>query len=330
MPNLTPALTDVEMVRLYVERIAGSGYGDSVFAGRIHPTLYLTKDTTPGMIEAAAPFVSAAKYYPHGGTTNSGSRLATPHDLKPGVLSAMEDLGMVLCLHAEVTEDVQPDPLLRERDFIPHLGWLVRSYPNLKMVVEHVSDRFMLKAVLDIADTVAASITAHHPFVTYWEAQHDPHCMCMPIAKTPSDRSFLAGIILEAHEYSNIFFGSDSAPHTLADKLKGKFGVWSSPVAIPVLWEHFDLHGDEDKWEAFVAFMCTNGADFYGIGPSLEQRPTMTLRREAWHVPERWPIGDLRHISLDDPERVLIPWRAGEVLPWRVEGMEWFGYAVDD
>ncbi len=331
MPNLMPPLTDVEMVRLYIERIAGSGYGDSIFAGRIQPTMYLTRDTTPEMIQAAASFVRSAKYYPWGGTTNSGSGLATPHDLKPGVLRVMEDLGVVLCLHAEVTEDAEPDVLKREFGFIPFLGWLVNSYPRLRIVVEHVSDRFMLKAVLDMPDTVAATITAHHPFLTYWEAQHDPHCLCMPVAKTPSDREFLARIILEAHEHPRIFFGSDSAPHAHAKKLgeKPAFGAWTSPVAIPVLWDHFDRDGNQYKWEAFEAFMCTNGAAFYGVG-SKGARPQMTLIRQRWQVPEVWPIGRHDRTDRSDPEQVLVPWRAGEVLNWRVAGMEWFGRTYED
>ena len=78
---------------------------------------------------------------------------------------------MVLCVHGEVTPDAQPDDLLREYDFIPHLEWMVQSFPVLKIVVEHVSDRRMLQTVLGMPDNVAASITAHHPFVTYWDAE---------------------------------------------------------------------------------------------------------------------------------------------------------------
>ena len=332
MPNLTPPLIDAVDVSLYRERIAGSGYGDSVLAGRIHPTLYLTSHTTPRWVEEVSAYIRAAKYYPHGGTTNSGSGLSSPQDLDFNVLRTMEELGIVLCLHAELTPDVEPDELKREFGFIPHLEWLVQNYPDLKIVVEHVSDRFMLRAVLGMPETVAATITAHHPFLTYWDAQHDPHCKCMPIAKTPSDREFLARIILQAHRHPKIFFGSDSAPHAYAKKLgeSPAFGAWTSPVAIPVLWDHFDVNGDRNKWEAFVAFMCTNGANFYGVGPSLEQRPTMTLRRERWQVPEVWPIGRHDRADLGDPEQVLVPWKAGEVLDWRVDNMRWFGEVYED
>jgi dihydroorotase len=282
------------------------------------------------MVEEAAPYIRAAKYYPHGGTTNSGSGLSSPQDLDSNVLRTMEELGIVLCLHAELTPDVEPDHLKREKGFIPHLEWLVENFPQLRIVVEHVSDRRMLRKIMGMPDNVVASITAHHPFVTYCDAQHDPHCMCMPVAKTPSDREYLARMILRANDHPKIFFGSDSAPHTLADKLAGKFGAWTSPVAIPVLWQHFDSRGGSDKWDNFVAFMCTNGANFYGVGPTLERRPSMTLKRERWQVPETWPIGDHDKVDMTDPTQVLVPWKAGEVLDWRVEGMEWFGEVYED
>ena len=332
MPNLTPPLTDAVDVSLYREQIAGSGYGQSVLAGRIHPTLYLTSRTTPRVVEEVAAYIRAAKYYPHGGTTNSGSGLSSPQDLDYNVLRTMEALGIVLCVHAELTPDVEPDDLKREFGFIPHLEWLVMNYPDLKIVVEHVSDHRMLQAVLDMPANVAATITAHHPFLTHEMAVRDSHCLCMPVAKTASDRDALAHIILGAHLWpGKIFFGSDSAPHAQVKKLGGApaFGAWTSPVAIPVLWNHFDVMGDRHKWEAFVAFTCSNGAAFYGI-ESDRPRPQMTLVRERWQVPEVWPIGRHDRTDASNPEQVLVPWKAGEVLDWRVDSMRWFGEVYED
>lgn len=330
MPNLDPPLTTDEFILEYAERALG-GERTLRQAGT-HFVLYLTHRTTPTTIRLTFDAgVRMVKYYPHSGTTNSSSGLHTPHDLDDGVLEIMQELGMVLCVHGEVTPDVQIDPLKREYDFIPHLEWLVRSFPALKIVVEHVSSQSMLWKILDMPETVAATITAHHPFLTHWDAGRDPHCNCMPIAKHEEDRDRLAQVIRYAKNSKKIFFGSDSAPHAVSRKLGGAAGVWSSPVAIPVLWEHFTKEGElADAIENFVAFMCTNGADFYGVGPSLEQRPTMTLKHERWQVPEIWPIGDHRKVDGSDPDQVLVPWKAGEVLDWRVEGMEWFGEAYED
>ena len=314
MPNLTPPLTDARAVEEYYSKLIGHSRSLDKVGTRM--TLYLTPETTAEDILAARPLVLAAKYYPQGGTTNSNNGLASPRNLQPGVLEAMQNVDMVLCLHAELAPADEPDPQKREHGFITHLEWLVENFPQLRIVVEHVSDRRMLTHVLDLPSTVAASITAHHPFITALDAAHDPHCNCMPIAKTPADRDFLAEIILGAARFPKIFFGSDSAPHPIENKQAGAAGVWSSPVAIPVLWQHFDSRGGSDKWDNFVAFMCANGANFYGVGPSLERRPRITLLRESWIVPNEY-FG-------------IKPWKAGEMLDWQVESVGWFSALGDN
>lgn len=329
MPNLIPPLDTANAIALYRERVAGTGFENSVLRKRALFTFYLTRKTSWRDIEAASPFIRAAKFYPDGGTTNSGSDLKSPRDIRPDVLRAMEEFGIVLCLHGEVTADVQPDPLLREVEFIPHLAWLVNNYPHLKIVVEHVSDRRMLEAVYDMPENVAATITAHHPFITNYDAMQDIHCNCMPVAKTGDDRDALAEAILTAHTQPKIFFGSDSAPHLEHYKRQGSAGVWSSPVAIPVLWNHFMSRGVQTpspSWDAFKAFTSLNGARFYGIDDELSERPVLTLVAQEWRVPEVWLIDGPQSMSV--PDNRLIPWKAGEVLPWRVVELEWFGEAV--
>lgn len=307
MPNLVPPLTTADAVAEYYRLLIAHARTLDKVGTRM--TLYLTSETAAADIRTAHPVAIAAKYYPQGGTTNSRAGLVTPRDLKPETLEAMQDVGMVLCLHAELTPQDESDPQAREAGFIPHLSWLVENYPNLRIVVEHVSDRRMLDFVFELPANVAATITAHHPFITHMDAIHDPHCNCMPIAKTPDDRDYLAAIILEAATHRKIFFGSDSAPHLIESKLGGAAGVWSSPVAIPVLWQHFDARGGANRWDNFIAFMCQNGADFYRVGMPLERRPRIRLLRERWRVPEEY-FG-------------LRPWRAGEILDWRVDSVGW-------
>ncbi|MCC7543851.1 dihydroorotase [bacterium] len=315
MPNTDPKLTTGVLCVAYRDQLLGQSR--ILQPEQVVMVLYLTSETTAQDIHDAAQLgVRACKYYPNGGTTRSGSGLRTPHDLQPGVLRAMEDFEMVLCLHAEAVADDQPDPLQREYDFIPHLAWLAGNYPRLKIVAEHVSDRRMLTFILQELRTasVGASITAHHPFTTHQLAQADPHCLCMPIAKTPKDAKCLAEFMLLADIYPQIWFGSDSAPHPVAMKAGSSpaFGAWTSPVALPVLWDYFYRHKGtnlERCTSVFEAFMTRNGAKFYGL-PVHEDR-TVTLQRERWWVPAE-------HQS-------VVPWKAGESLDWRVDCMGWFG-----
>lgn len=319
MPNLVPPLTTAKMVMDYLTRVERAKFESRVTSSReFYGTLYLHKDTTAADIQMCAEqgMILAAKFYPDGGTTNSASQLKSPRDLNLDVLDAMSLFGMTLCLHGEVTADVQSNPLLREYDFIKHLDWLVELFPDLKIMVEHVSDRRMARRVLEMPSNVAMTITAHHPFISHSDAVRDVHCSCMPIAKSARDRDYLAWLILQADVLPKVIYGSDTAPHPLADKLEGKAGVWSAPVALSVLWNHFDKRGGYTNWEAFRAFTSENGSRFYGPGLGDSNRGTITLVREAWKVPEN--------------VAGIVPWMAGEVLEWRVKGMEWFGEVYED
>lgn len=318
MPNLTFPLVNGTRLSEYEAELDTARIRRRLdrFAHKVHQTVYLTIDTTERDIHSAF-FVgaTAGKYYPHAGTTGASSGLSTPKDIKPEVLTAMQELGMVLCLHGEVTKDVQSKVAQREYDFIPYLKWLSETYPYLRIVVEHVSDRRMAEAVLALPDEVAMTITAHHPFITVADADEDVHCQCMPYAKTEEDRDYLAALILRAHELPKVFFGSDTAPHFMPDKaIKKQFGVWTSPVAIVVLWEYFLTELGEDAKEAFEAFMSRNGARFYRQELSDDERGYIELVEEDWVVPDEY--------------QGIVPWKHGETLHWRVAGMEWFDVAA--
>ena len=315
MPNLVPPLTTEEMVAEYLSRVGIQHLKDWVIAPptRFYAALFLHRTTSARDIRNAAinPMIISGKFYPDGGTTNSSSQLTSPRDLRLEVLEAMEEVGMVLCLHGEVVEAEEPDPLLREVAFIKYLDWLVTNFPKLKIVVEHVSDRRMVHHVLNLPETVAMTITSHHPFLTHTDALNDPHCNCMPVAKTETDRECLASTVLTAAWTPKIISGTDTAPHPVPDKKAGKAGVWSAGVHASVLWDHFATSGGDDKFEAFVAFTSGNGARFYGLEMSPEMRGEITFVRQRWQVPEIY--------------EGIVPWKAGEILDWRVKGMEWFG-----
>ena len=320
MPNLVPPLTTADMVLAYEDEVgAASNFFKPAINGhhanRALFTKFLTQRTSAGDIRYAVKSgVKAAKWYPNAGTTNASSGMNSPRDLRAGVLDAMEEFGMVLCIHGEFTKEFQPDPLRREYDFIKHLEWLADYHPRLKIVIEHVSDRRMAEYVLTLPPSVAMTVTAHHPFLTHADATTDPHCNCMPIAKSEEDRRYLAHLVLQAASEPKVIFGSDSAPHLVADKLAGKAGVWSHPTAIVVLWQHFveyPFPSQEAREAAFNAFMAFNGADFYGERLTPQERGEIEIVEEDWQVP--------------DEHAGIVPFMAGEVLPFRVDTMRWFG-----
>lgn len=284
---------------------------DMIFA------LYLDADISPGVIHENPGFFKAGKLYPAGVTTNSEAGVSD-FSAMDETYQAMQDEDMVLCIHAEVPGKDVPDED-REYLFIPELARIVREFPRLRIVVEHVSDWRMLNAVNDMPDNVAMTITAHHPFLVTEDARRDPHCFCLPIAKNGKSRRILSDEILRADQNPKVIFGSDSAPHLEVNKVADgdpqnwAGGVWSAPTAIPFLFDYF---AQRDAWEAFEAFMSTNGNAFYGTGTSASRtvNPLM-LVRTPWTVPEHYDG--------------IVPWCAGQTLNWRVVGMEWFGEAVE-
>ena len=299
MPNLKkPVLTgaDAERYRGQIEDYAAKK-GRPGF--RPLMTIQIVDSTTPDVIRAAhAAGVVAGKLYPQGVTTNSGNGVRRIDDLCPA-FEAMQDAGMTLCLHGEVPDIFSLD---REERFLMTLENLAGEFPRLRIVLEHLSSAAAVRAVRKLPDAVAATITAHHLVLTLDDVVGDklrPHHFCKPIPKRPEDRSAL----LEAAVSGNpkFFFGSDSAPHKAGDKHcpSGCAGVFSAPVALPLLAEIFEDCGALDRLEEFVSL---NGARFYGLPPN---DGSVRLVKEPWTVPERLPLD-------------YVPFMAGETLRWKI------------
>lgn len=305
MPNLVPPVTDTALAMAYRQRILANLATDSHFTPLM--TLYLTDNTTPEDIYEAkeSGYISAAKLYPAGATTNSSSGVTNINNIYPA-LKAMQDVGMPLLLHGEVTtSDI--DIFDREKVYLETvLTPVVRDFPTLKIVLEHITTADAVEFVTNTGDNVAATITAHH---LLFNRNHmlvggiRPHYYCLPILKRNSHQQAL---IKAATSGSKKFFlGTDSAPHSVANKETacGCAGAYTSHAAIELYAEVFEQEGALDKLEAFASF---NGPDFYGIPRNTD---TITLEKSPWQVPQSLPLGDTQ----------VVPIRAGETIHWQVK-----------
>ena len=304
MPNLRPPVTNTEQALSYRQRILDAVPEGSSFTPLM--TLYLTDQTTPDEIKRAkqSGVIFAAKLYPAGATTNADSGVTDISKIDP-VLEMMQQLGMPLLVHAEVT-DHHIDIFDRERIFIDrHMNKLVEQFPELPIVFEHVTTLDAVKFVSNARPGVAATITAHHLLYnrnSMLAGGIRPHYYCLPILKREKHRMAL----IEAATSGNpkFFLGTDSAPHSTDTKERscGCAGCYTAYAAIELYAEAFEQAEALDKLEGFASHF---GADFYGQPRNDSQ---ITLIRDPWIVPESFPYAD-SHIT---------PLRAGESIQWRM------------
>ena len=304
MPNLKPPVTTVEHARAYRERILAALPAGMSFEPLM--TLYLTEATPPEEIARAkaSGFVHAVKYYPTGATTNSENGVT---DLKRvySVLAAMERHDLPLLMHGEVT-DSAVDAFDREAVFIErHLTPLVRAFPGLRTVLEHITTRAAAEFVGEASDNVAATITAHHLLLNrnaMFEGGLRPHHYCLPLLKRETHRRALVAAATGGNP--KFFLGTDSAPHPRHAKESacGCAGIYTAHAAIELYAEVFEQAGALDRLEAFASF---HGPDFYRLP---RNRDTLTLEKQGWTVPEEVRFGN----------EMGVPLRAGEQIAWRL------------
>ncbi|WP_067861659.1 dihydroorotase [Neptuniibacter marinus] len=304
MPNLVPPATTTEEALEYRQRIM-----DQKPQGAFEPlmVLYLTDNTAPEEIikAKATGQIVAAKLYPAGATTNSDSGVTSIKNIYPA-LEAMQEAGMLLLLHGEVT-DASIDIFDREKAFIDSvLKDVVNDFPNLKIVLEHITTKDAAEFVASAGDNVAATITAHH---LLFNRNHmlaggiRPHYYCLPILKRNIHQEAL---IKAATSGSKKFFlGTDSAPHMKHAKEAacGCAGSYTAHASIELYAEVFEEANALDKLEAFASL---NGPDFYALPRNSD---TITLIKESWDVPASYPLGSDQ----------VVPIRAGEQIHWRVK-----------
>ena len=305
MPNLRPPVTTVAAAGEYRARILAALPDGAAFEPLM--TLYLTDSMSPQEVwrAAASGFVRAVKLYPAGATTNSDSGV-TDIGRCAAVLAAMEECGLPLLVHGEVT-DPAVDVFDREKVFIERvLQPLLLRHAAIRLVFEHITTGDAADFVRACGDNVAATITAHHLLYNrnaIFAGGIRPHHYCLPVLKRERHRQAL----LQAATSGNpkFFLGTDSAPHSRASKESacGCAGCYTAPAALELYAEAFESMAALDRLEAFASF---HGPDFYRLPRNAGQ---VTLQQEEWLLPAAFAYAG------GEP---LVPLRAGEPLRWRL------------
>ncbi|HQN65498.1 MAG TPA: dihydroorotase [Methylophilus sp.] len=305
MPNLRPPVTTTEQALAYRERILQVLPQGMSFIPLM--TLYLTDNTPPEEIAQAkaSGMVHGVKLYPAGATTNSDSGV-TDLEKCAKTLAEMEKQGMPLLIHGEVT-DSNVDVFDREKVFIErHLVKLLKDFPGLKVVLEHITTKDAADFVQAAPKNVAATLTAHHLLMNrndMFTGGIRPHHYCLPVLKRETHRQALVKAAISGNP--KFFLGTDSAPHAKHTKEAacGCAGMYTAYSAIELYAEAFETANALDKLEAFASF-C--GPDFYGLPRNTDK---ITLSKTSWQVPEKLPFG----------QDELIPLRAGQTVTWKLE-----------
>ncbi|WP_170480256.1 dihydroorotase [Ruegeria arenilitoris] len=305
MPNLVPPVVRGDQAAAYRDRIMKALPKNMSFEPLM--TLYLTEDTDPNDVAAAhqSGLIKAVKLYPAGATTNSASGVRDFDKIRP-VLERMAEIGLPLCVHGEVT-DAEIDIFDREAVFIDRVLDPIRmSTPELRVVMEHVTTSNAVEYVVSSEVGLGATITAHHLIINrnhILAGGIKPHYYCLPVAKREEHRQALLVAATSGDE--RFFLGTDSAPHTDANKEMacGCAGCFTASNTMSLLAEMFESKGALDKLEGFTSI---HGPSFYGLPVNEE---TITLTKGG---PVEYPA----KIETDDgPVTVFEP---GFPLHWRV------------
>ena len=304
MPNLVPPVANAEQAMAYRHRIMAA---QADLPRQLEPlmVIYLTDNTTAEDIrQAKQAGVTACKFYPAGATTNSESGVTHVKNIYPA-LEAMQQEGIKFLLHGEVT-DSDIDIFDREKVFIDRtLKQLAVDFPELSMVLEHITTKDSVDFVTAANNNMAATITAHH---LLYNRNHmlagaiRPHFYCLPILKRSTHQQALINAATSGNP--KFFLGTDSAPHSTDKKETscGCAGSYTAYAAIELYAEAFEQANALDKLENFASHF---GPDFYGLP---RNKDTITLTKQRWLAPKTLALGNTH----------LTPLRAGEALQWQV------------
>lgn len=312
MPNLAKPIINGTMANQYRQEILSISNKNTNYIGNdFQPlmTIYATENCDIAQLaeDYKAKKFFAIKYYPKGATTLSEQGVEGVKKLKP-LLDMMAMLRIPLLLHGEAT-GFEHDIFDKEKIFIEQeLTWLLEKFPNLKIVLEHITSRYAVDFLQKAGNQLAATITCHHLLLNRNDIFHvkkkiglNPQHYCLPLLKRESDR--LALLELATSGFKRVFAGSDSAPHPLHAKISacGCAGIFSAPVLWVAYYLAFLQMGEPKYFEAFTS---QHGAEFFGL--SLNQRKIQLLEQE-WQVPSALTLPD---------HNQLVPFLAGETLPF--------------
>ncbi|CAI5745495.1 unnamed protein product [Peronospora destructor] len=313
MPNLVPPVTTTEMALAYRGRImthVPTEKREPNSSNGFEPlmTLYMTDGTSADEIRRAAATnkIVAVKLYPAGATTNSDSGVTKIGNIY-SALEAMSEVGMPLLVHGEVT-DPSVDLFDREAAFVEQvIKPLITKFPQLKVVMEHITTKEAAEFVSNAPANVAATITPQHLLYNrnaIFQGGLRPHKYCLPVLKREIHRQALLQAIASGSK--KFFLGTDSAPHVSSKKESGCgcAGIYSAHAALELYAEAFESIG---KLDLLRAFACENGADFYGL-----KRNTVgdtVLAQVEWEVPDNYPFDN----------GFVVPLKAGEIIRWKLQ-----------
>ena len=300
MPNLTPPIITVEQCRAYKDRITAA-------APHFEPlmTLYLHDGMSPQTIKdaKACGFIHGVKLYPQGVTTHSESGIVSINSVSH-ILETLQQCDLPLLVHGEST-DAALDIFDREKHFIENSLMVIRKqFPELRIVLEHITTDDAVQYVKENADYTAATITPHHLWYTrnaLFDGGLRPHHYCLPLPQREQHRRALINAACSGHRC--FFLGTDSAPHARADKESacGCAGIFNAPVAMNIYTQIFENNYLLFHLEQFASI---NGPRFYKL-PINKKR--IKLVTETTHVAER--IGD----------EEIVPMLAGNKLRWSIK-----------
>ncbi|KAF2099731.1 Dihydroorotase [Rhizodiscina lignyota] len=315
MPNLVPPITTVQRALDYQKQLQSIEP-----AVKYLMSLYLHPDVTPEVIrEAKKAGIAGVKSYPAGVTTNSSSGVVDYEQFYP-VFKAMEEEDMILNLHGESPSGPDITVLNAEEAFLPTLLDLHKRFPNLRIILEHCTTAAAIEAVKECGDNVAATITAHHLYLTVDDWAGDAFCFCKPVAKLPKDKRAILKIAVSGNP--KFFFGSDSAPHPVEAKHggasgKGKIaaGVFTQPYTTPYVVDALEracekrlLSEDQVTKEKLEGFLGGFGRAFYKVSDDRQER--MVLKKQKTIVAES--------IRAESGNLEVVNFRKGEELGWTV------------
>ena len=297
MPNLVPPVQTKEDIIAYKKRIMAAVPNDFF---EPYMTLFY-KNYDKAFLTSIVDDILAIKLYPAGITTNSEGGVSSfdIEEMRP-TLEAMSELGIPLCVHGETDGFVMD----REAEFMTIYELLASNFPNLKIIMEHITTKAAVE-MLDKYENLYATITVHHLILTLDDVVGGmmmPHHFCKPIAKRPEDLDALLNVALSAHP--KVMFGSDSAPHPREKKESCgcAAGVFTAPISLQLLCEVFEQFGKLSNLQAFVS---DNAQNIYGICPEFKE---VVLEKRDFVVPELYSG--------------VVPMYAGKAIAWAIKSVE--------
>ena len=302
MPNLVPPVTTKEALLSYKKRIIESCKDDNFTP---YMTLFFQNNYSFEFLEDIKDEIIGIKLYPAGITTNSETGVSSMDiEVLRATLENMSSLGIPLCIHGETNGFVMD----REKEFMPIYESIASAFPNLKIIMEHITTKDAVE-LLDRYSNLYATVTLHHLLITLDDVAGgmlDPHLFCKPIAKRPEDRNALLNAALKAHP--KLMFGSDSAPHPKHKKecCGCAAGVFTSPIALQVLVELFEKYDSLDNLNDFVS---NNAKKIYGL--NIKDK-TIKLVKKDFIVPAIYEYKDEK----------VVPMYAGKTLSWSIDSIQ--------